>query len=221
MSPSTMRTPAMMLPLALRDTALTVTELADSARPTAGFETFRAKCVEQVARLREEFVASGQPVDVIEDAAYAQCALLDEVALGRLQGADRDAWEREPMQVAQFQSHNAGEMLIARIERRLADPQPVLPLLAVFHAVLGLGFRGRYALEGASARTALMRAIDERLDRAGWRNASGPVLVTVGKTPRWRQLSPLAWVVTAGVGAGLVYVALDRWLAAAITRLAS
>lgn len=141
----------MMLPLALCDTALTVTGLADAVKPTLGFETFRAKCLEQVARLREEFSALDQPTDVVEDAAYAQCALLDEVALGRLQGADRDAWEREHLQVQRFQSHNAGEALIVRIERRLAEPQPVLPLLAVFHAVLGLGFQGRYALEGASA----------------------------------------------------------------------
>ncbi|WP_454738536.1 DotU family type IV/VI secretion system protein [Cupriavidus necator] len=186
-----------------------------------GFAAFQTKCLDQVARLREEFRANGQPADVVEDAAYAQCALLDEVALGRLQGSDRDAWEREPLQVQQFQSHDAGEALITRIERRLAEPQPVLPLLAVFHAVLGLGFRGRYALEGASARTALMRAIDERLDRAGVRNASGPVLVTGGKPRRWGgRLSPLGWVVSACIGAGLVYLAVDRWLAAAIARLA-
>lgn len=210
----------MMLPLAMRDTALTVTELADAAKPTVGFETFRAKCLEQVARLREEFSTLGLPVDVTDDAAYAQCALLDEVALGRLQGADRVAWEREPLQVLQFHSHNAGEALIARIERRLAEPQPVLPLLAVFHAVLGLGFQGRYALEGASARSALMRAVDERLDRAGWRESAGPVLVTGGRTPRWHNLSPLAWVAIACVGSILAYLALDRWLAASIARLA-
>ncbi|CAG9182373.1 hypothetical protein LMG23992_04724 [Cupriavidus laharis] len=210
----------MMLPLALRDTALTVTELADAARPALGFEAFRARCLKQVARLREELTALGQPADVVEDAAYAQCALLDEVALGQLQGADRNAWEREPLQVAQFQSHNAGDALIARIERRLAEPQPVLPLLAVFHAILGLGFQGRYALAGAAARTALMQAIDERLDRAGWRESSGPVLVTGGKMPRWRDLSPLAWVAIACIGAGLFYFALDRWLSASIAKLA-
>ncbi|WER48134.1 DotU/TssL family secretion system protein [Cupriavidus sp. WKF15] len=215
-----MRSSAMMLPRALRDTALTVTALADAARPAPGFETFRTRCLEQVSRLREEFSAKGQPADVVEDAAYAQCALLDEVALRWLQGTDRDAWEREPLQVAQFQSHDAGEALITRIERRLAEPQPVLPLLAVFHAVLGLGFQGRFALKGASARAALMRAIDERLGYAGVQEASGPVLVTVGKTSRWRHLSPLAWVAIACVGSGLVYVALDRWLAAAIARLA-
>lgn len=215
-----MKSSAMMLPLALRDTALTVTELADGAEPAPGFEAFRGKCLEQVARLREEFSAQGQPDDVVEDAAYAQCGLLDEVALRRLQGAARDAWEREPLQVQQFQSHDAGEALIARIERRLTEPQPVLPLLAVFHAVLGLGFQGRYAVEGASARTALMRAIDERLDRAGWRESSGPVLVTGGRTFRWHNLSPLVWVAIAGIGSVLVYFLLDLWLAASVARLA-
>ncbi|MGO4809672.1 DotU family type IV/VI secretion system protein [Cupriavidus sp. 2MCAB6] len=208
-----------ILPLALRDTALTVTALADDDQPT-GFEAFRAKCDEQVSRLREEFLAAGQPADVVEDAIYAQCALLDEVALGRLPEKDRDAWEREPLQVQEFQSHDAGEALIARIERRLGEARPVLPLLAVFHAVLGLGFQGRFALEGAGARVALMHAIDERLDRAGWLKSDGPVLVTDGNARRWRgHLTPLAWVVSACAGTGLVYLALDRWLATAIARL--
>lgn len=212
--------PSTMIPLALRDTALTVTQLADTAQ-SPDFAAFRTQCLDQVARLMEEFRASGQPADVVDDAAYAQCALLDEVALGRLQGDDRDAWEREPLQVHQFQSHDAGEALIARIERRLAEPQPVLPLLAVFQAVLGLGFQGRYALDGAKARIALMRAIDERLDRAGVHPASGPVLVTAGKERRrFGNLSALGWLVIAGAAAGLTYIALDRWLALAIARLA-
>jgi type VI secretion system protein ImpK len=210
----------MMLPLAVRDTALTIALLSDAARPTPGVEAFRAKCLEQVSRLRQEFSTLGQPDDVIEDAVYAQCALLDEVALGQLQGTDRDAWEREPLQVQQFKSHNAGEALIARIERRLAEPQPVLPLLHVFHAVLGLGFKGRYALEDAGARAAFMRTIDERLDRAGWDESSGPVLVAGGKRSRWRNFSSLAWVAAASVGAVLVYFALDRWLTASILTLA-
>lgn len=208
-----------MFPLALRDTALTVAELADAARPAVDFGTFRASCLGQVSRLREEFLALGQPDDVTRDAVYAQCALLDEAALAGLQGIARDAWEREPLQVTEFQSHDAGQALIARIEQRLAEPQPVLPLLVVFHVVLGLGFKGRYALEGSDAREALVQAIEERLHRAGMREAAGPLLVTGGKTAQWRRLTPLAWVAIACAGAGLVYVALDRWLAAAIARL--
>ena len=216
-----MTTLTTILPLALRDTALTVTELADEAAPDDSFAMFRKKCLEQVTRLREEFLAAGHAPAVVEDAAYAQCALLDEYALRRLTGDERSAWEREPLQVQEFHSHNAGEELIARIERRLAEAQPVIPLLVVFHAVLGLGFQGKFALEGNAARDALVHTIDERLQRAGVQKTTGPVIVTAGKMRGWRGLSPLAWVAIALVGAGLVYFALDRWLAVSIARLAS
>lgn len=215
-----MTTLTTILPLALRDTALTVTELADGAKVAETFETFREQCLKLLSRLREEFRAAGHPTSVVEDAAYAQCALLDEVALQHLQAGDRDAWEREPLQVKEFQSHNAGEELIARIERRLAEPQPVVPLLVVFYAVLGLGFQGKFALEGANARESLMRTIDERLERAGVQKASGPIIVTAGKTRGLRHLSSLAWVLIALAVAGLIYLALDRWLAASIAQLA-
>ncbi|MDF3832244.1 DotU/TssL family secretion system protein [Cupriavidus basilensis] len=214
-----MTTATMILPPALRNTALTVTGLADQARPVT-FGPFRARCLAHVARLREELRAAGHPPEVAEDAVYAQCALLDEVALRRLEGSDRQTWEHEPLQVREFQSHDAGQALIARIERRLAEPQPVLPLLAVFHAVLALGFQGRFALEGASDRAALMGAIDDRLKRAGLADATGPVIVTSGKARGWDGLTPLAWVALTCLGAGLVYLALDRWLAASIARLA-
>jgi len=217
-----MTTPTpMLMPLALRDTALTVTELRDAAQPALGFEAFRSKCLDQVARLREELAAQGQPADVIDDAAYAQCALLDEIALGRLDGLDRDAWEREPLQVLQFQTHDAGDALFSRIERRLAAPQPVTALLAVFDVVLGLGFQGRYALGDAAARAALVSAIDDHLVRAGWRIGDGPILVTHDLPRRQHALPPLAWAAIACVAAASIYVALNRWLTVSIARLAN
>jgi len=56
--------------------------------------------------------------------------------------------------------------------------------------------------------------------RAGLDQGNGPVIVTHGKARAGRRISPIAWVVLALVGAGLVYLALDRWLDAAIARLA-
>lgn len=210
-----------LLPVALRDTALTATLLAGHATPPS-FEGFRRKCREQVERLRTELISAGHASDIVEDAAYAQCALLDEAALSNLTGPDRDAWEHEPLQVSEFQSHDAGEQLIARIERRLAQPQPVLPLLAIFQAVLNHGFKGKFTLEGVDARTALMTAIDKRLGCVtGLDDMSGTVLVRPGTRHRWYgRLSAFAWLVIACAAAGVVYLALDQWLAASIARLA-
>ena len=207
-----------LLPVALRDTALSVASLACDPAPPS-FATFREKCKQQVARLREEMKSAGHPHDVVEDAVYAQCAILGESALSNLRGNDRDAWAREPLQVDEFQSHDAGDELILRIERRLAQPHPVLPLLAIFGAVLDLGFTGKFALAGRDDRVALVRAISERLGRD--QDTSGPVVVKRGPARHWNaRLSPLAWVVVSCVVAGVVYLAFDQWLTASIAEIA-
>lgn len=216
MTPSTLSdTP--LLPVAFRDTALTVTTLSHGAMPPS-FDALCQHCQEQVQRLRDELKAGGHADDVVEDALYAQCALLDEAALSHLKDADRDAWEREPLQVSTFQTHHAGEELIARMEQRVLQPQPVRPLLAIFLAVLSLGFRGRFALEGREARTSLMKALNDRLGVAG--GSSEGVIVRAGRSRSW--LAPLslpASVLLTAVAAAIVYVLIDRWLSASVTHL--
>lgn len=212
-----------VLPVALRDTALLVAGLKEDGAPQV-YKKFRDTCQDQVKRLREQMAAAGHPADVVEDAAYAQCALLDEAALSHLNGSDRDNWEHEPLQVEEFRSHDAGDELIRRIERRLSERQPSLMLLAIFNAVLSLGFHGRFALDGGEARFSLMRSIDERLERGGWRRAD-PSTTTVITTAPWsrpwyQRMNALAWVVAACVASGVVYLMLDRWLSAAIDNLA-
>ncbi|MBW0448413.1 DotU family type IV/VI secretion system protein [bacterium M00.F.Ca.ET.228.01.1.1] len=210
--------PPSLLPVALRDTALTVALLAADPAPQS-FSAFRDKCKQQVRRLREEMQSAGHPQGVIEDAAYAQCALLDETALSNLRGDDRDAWQRLPLQVDEFHSNEAGHELIARIERRLAEPQPVLPLLAIFCAVLDLGFTGKFAFAGREARAALIKALSERLGRA--QDTSSSIVIKAPGSTRWTErLTPLTWVVGACVFAAVVYVALDQWLNASVARIA-
>jgi type VI secretion system protein ImpK len=206
-----------LLPLALRDTALSIASLAGDSAPRS-FTTFRDSCKRQVRALREQLTSAGHTSDVVEDAVYAQCALLDEKALSNLKGDDRAAWEREPLQVDEFQSHDAGDELIRRIERRLAQPQPVLPLLAIFGAVLDLGFVGKFALSGHDARAALVRAINERLGRD--LDTSSVLVVKPDGVRRWnRRLSPLAWVAISIIAASIAYLALDQWLTASIARI--
>jgi type VI secretion system protein ImpK len=134
--------PTVLLPNAFRDTALTVATLADNAT-SIGSASFRETCVAQVDALRRELIIAGHPSDVVADAIYAQCALLDETALVQLKGHKRDAWEREPLQVREFNTNDAGDELIARIRRRLQESRPKLALLSIFNAVLGLGFTGK------------------------------------------------------------------------------
>ncbi|MGF6609960.1 type VI secretion system protein ImpK [Paraburkholderia sp. WSM4175] len=213
-----------LLPVALRDTARTVVSLRSGNPPS--LEVLRRDSDAQIVGLREELQRRGHPRDVIDDALYAQCALLDEVALNGLGGTARDTWEREPLQVRVFGRNDAGEELLRRIGQRLREAKPVLPLLGIFAAVLGLGFKGRYALNEAEAREKLISSIDERLARAAGgsndRSApdqSGPVVVNPSRRRR-RPLSPLAWVLLAGIAAGLVWFDIDQWLLSSIAGMA-
>lgn len=223
MSAAAQPTPT-LLPVALRDTARTVVSLRSDTPPS--LDILRGQCDAQVAGLRDELHRQGHPRDVIDDALYAQCALLDEAALSSLQGDARDAWEREPLQVKVFGRNDAGEELLRRIGQRLREIKPVLPLLAIFAAVLGLGFKGRFAVNEADARAKLIGAIDERLSRAAGGGIvtndptrSGPLVVNPSRRRR-RALSPLAWVVIGCIAAAVVWVAINRWLLSSIAGIA-
>jgi type VI secretion system protein ImpK len=213
-----------LLPISLRDTARTVVALRSENPPS--LEDLRTDADAQIAGLSEDLQRRGHPRDVIDDALYAQCALIDEAALGGLKGNARDIWEREPLQVRVFSRNDAGEELLRRIAQRLHEATPVLPLLSIFSAVLRLGFMGRYAVNEAEAHAELLRSIDERLaharggstDRSAL-DLSGPVVVNPSRRHR-RAPSLLAWVLIASIGAGLIWLAVDRWLLSSIAGMA-
>ncbi|AOJ35787.1 DotU family type IV/VI secretion system protein [Burkholderia metallica] len=208
---------AILLPVALRDTAMTVASLThEPARHS--FAPLRHSCSAQVARLRDEMTSAGHPLDVIEDALYAQCALLDETALRNLTGDDRTAWEREPLQVEAFGRNDAGHEVISRIEHRVAEPRPVLPLLAIFRAILDLGFAGKLALGERGAHAALLNAIDERL--GGKPDTHLPVMIddVTACRPSGR-FGPFSWLALSFIMGGMLYLALNEWLGRSVAEI--
>ncbi|WP_027215058.1 DotU/TssL family secretion system protein [Burkholderia sp. WSM2232] len=213
-----------LLPVALRDTASTVVALRSGNPPSP--EVLFKDSDAQVAALRDELQRRGLPLDVINDALYAQCALLDEAALNGLTAAARDSWEREPLQVRVFGRNDAGEELLRRIDQRLQEQNPVEPLLRIFAAVLRLGFKGRYAMDDTAAREKLIHSIDDCIARTGGTitdssvaNQSAPLVINPSPR-RLPPLHPVAWVAVAGVTAGLVWLAIDRWLESSIAVMA-
>jgi len=180
----------------------------------------REACEAQIKALGAELEERGWPPDAIEDARYAQCALLDETALRDLEDERRDEWERQPLQLSEFASNDAGEELVRRIEKRLRDSQPASPLLAIFGAVLDLGFTGQLALDGGGAKTRLRQAIDARLGVTPVSDDDGSVVVKAAVTRSWTlRVSPLAWIALACVAVGAVWFGINGWLDASVVRM--
>ncbi|MBB3213274.1 type VI secretion system protein ImpK [Herbaspirillum sp. Sphag1AN] len=208
------------LPLAIRDTALTVAALHAGEIPRDGFAVFRQTCEAQLARLRIELTEAREPPDVIDDALYAQCALLDEAVLSCLKAEDRDQWERLPLQVTQFRSHDAGEQLIARMQMWLTATQANQRLLLIFHTVLLLGFKGKFTPQDEAQRIQLISDLAARIERCGgniFSEECATIVVTNTKPRRrWPHFSPLLWVLLATLATIATYLGLRHWLSMSI-----
>ncbi|MCA8378121.1 DotU family type IV/VI secretion system protein [Burkholderia cenocepacia] len=147
----------------LRDTALLVTTLTSGGR-TQDAVALRARCKQLVEQFASALRQRGFPDDVRNEALVAQCGLLDEAALRHLPGESRSAWEREPLQVEQFNLHEAGERVFEQLETRMREPAPPVALLECYSAILGMGFVGRYARDGEAKRIALIASLNARLE---------------------------------------------------------
>ncbi|SAL61104.1 type VI secretion system protein ImpK [Caballeronia cordobensis] len=191
----------------LRDTALFVATLSTGGA-AGDFEALRARCTSMVADFSAALDRRGYPEDVRDDALKAQCALLDETALQHLSGQDRSNWSAYPLQVQQFNQHDAGERVFERLELRMRERSPQTDLLECYAAILGLGFLGRYALHGANERQTLMAELNALIERLRPQRERSLVIDQPGRRfgDAFRRMSP--WAIAAF---GCI-VALVAWL---------
>jgi type VI secretion system protein ImpK len=98
----------------------------------------------------------------IEAAKYAFCAALDEAILASSFPL-RDAWERRPLQLLLFGDQLAGEHFFDKLEQLRLRGAERLQALQVFHMCLLLGFKGRYALDGADRLSYLAARLGDEI----------------------------------------------------------
>ncbi|RQV08172.1 DotU family type IV/VI secretion system protein [Burkholderia cenocepacia] len=190
----------------LRDTALLVTTLTSGGR-TQDAVALRARCKQLVEQFASALRHRGFPNDVRNEALVAQCGLLDEAALRHLPGESRSAWEREPLQVEQFNLHEAGERVFERLETRMRESAPPVALLECYSAILGMGFVGRYARDGEAKRIALIASLNARLETLRPSPDRPFIADRVGRrmSDRFYRLSPWAIAGLACVAAAIVW----------------
>ena len=132
--------PPEILARGLRDTALTASMLADKDAPEH-VEDWREHVAGLVHTLREDLRQAGAGEALIASVSYAQCALLDEAALRRLQGDQRAAWAREPLQVRFSIVTRRARLCCSRCASTWHSLAPAA-LSWCYAMTLALGFRG-------------------------------------------------------------------------------
>ncbi|TKC88098.1 DotU family type IV/VI secretion system protein [Trinickia terrae] len=208
----------------LRDAALLVATLAQGGVPAYSVADLRKHCRQLVHEFDSALEARRVAPAVKDEAVYALCGWLDETALTYLPSESKPEWDAHPLQVERFGNHHAGERIYEQLESRMRETPPNLELLECYAAILGLGFKGRYALDGEGKHAALAASLTELLVRAQPARDRA-FIVERGAASGWSRLyrlSPWAVAGMALVVAGLVYVVcshgLDAQLAYVIAR---
>jgi type VI secretion system protein ImpK len=203
----------------LRDTALLVTNLSSGGK-AENYDSLRSRCKQIVQQFTDALDQRGFARDVRDDAIVAQCALLDETALRHLDDAKKAQWIAEPLQVERLKHHNAGEYVFERLEARMREESPNINLLECYAAVLGLGFKGRYALESDASRDALIGRLNALLERLRPTQSNTFLVERSGQRfgDWFHRLSP--WAI-AGLATLFAFVAWLSWHLALDAQLAS
>lgn len=208
----------------LADTWLAVVQLRNGVVAEEGDELY-ARCRAQVERTQDQLKLAGYGEESIEHITYAQCALLDETALGRQQSGNAPdnghlAWQRAPLQARFFGSLQAGEVLYERIRSVLRQPAPDIGVLTCFHRVLLLGFHGQYGAQAINLqlREQTLEALTERV--MPFKVALPGTLLSKTGRVRGNALlrSPWSWVFIAIVVVAGVWWGGHLWLQHAISQ---
>lgn len=190
----------------LRDTGLLVTSIGDNGTVDDA-DTFRERCRQMIQKFSDALTQYGYPEDIKCEISLAQCGLIDETALRHLPESSREAWALNPFQVERFKVHDAGEFVINRIEARLREAPANADLLEGYAAILGMGFRGRYALDGESRLVELLAALNTRLKKLRPHVESSFISDRAGRqlSDWFRRLSPWAVAAIACVVAAVIW----------------
>jgi type VI secretion system protein ImpK len=143
-------------------------------------EAFRLK----VDELFKAFESRGKQLEHNDDnialAKYALVAFIDEIILTSGWPL-RDAWSGRPLQLEYFNDFSAGEVFYDKLDSiRGTDNPKKLEVLEIYHSVLALGFKGKYAdLSGMEKIKTLMEGMARDLHK--WRSKG-----VQGLSPNWK-----------------------------------
>ncbi|MEA9392319.1 type VI secretion system protein TssL, short form [Acerihabitans sp. TG2] len=157
--------PVDLIDTLLQDTWLFVLQVKNDPSAFVSEATYH-QAITRVENVRTALNERGIEARHIDAITYAQCALLDETVLTRLNpgmhGKDSKinlAWHALPLQARFFSTLNAGTEVVERINALLREPAPDRGVLTCYQRVLSLGFHGRFS-ENSPERQALLDSLN-------------------------------------------------------------
>jgi type VI secretion system protein ImpK len=108
--------------------------------------SFRDQIKGQIRQMETNAQKGGFSSDQTDDAKYALIAFVDELIItSDWQG--REDWIANPLQMELYHRFDAGEVFFNKIEEFQIQPQKNKEVIEVYFICIGLGFKGKYALD--------------------------------------------------------------------------
>jgi type VI secretion system protein ImpK len=169
-------------------------------------EGLRAGLRERLDAFEYDTRAAGFGEELLVDASFALCALLDESAASTPWGA---SWSTAGLLAERHPGGNGGNGFFELLDKLSADPAANIVLLEFFHACLALGFEGRYR-DAANGRDDLIalraRLLEQIRQQRGphdgelsghWRGVAAPATRATGGLALWAAASVAALLLAA------------------------
>ena len=167
------------LALVLQEALTSVARLRANKQIAADAESFRTRIKQVLSAAEEGARVNGYAAEDTRFALFAVIALLDETVLNCGQAMFID-WSRKPLQQEVFGVHMAGELFFQYLQQLMGrqDSPDLADVLEVFSLCLLLGFKGRYSATQGGDLHALIKQLDEKINRT--RGPRGEL------SPQWR-----------------------------------
>ncbi len=185
--------------------------LALSSNCPATPEELKRELLKRLTDFDEKARREGHSSAAVEEARYALCAWLDEMAFSRTPFSI--GWLGHSLAVAQFQDQTAGSNFFARLTR-LHQRSDLSAALDVFARCLLLGFKGQYQLEDPTRLQGLVVDIFRKKPDNVWKQP--PWFPALRKEPAKRAKERtgrlLVWIAIGGLSLTALLYLLLAWL---------
>jgi type VI secretion system protein ImpK len=129
----------------------------ERATAPASAASLRVRLYDNLIQARDAVVGRGVALTRADQAAWFVAALIDDLAMNTPWGGHSD-WPRQPLVVSLAGDVDAGSRFFERLAEYQRYPERDPEMLELAHICLGLGFRGRFRVEGPQAQGALLQA---------------------------------------------------------------
>lgn len=133
---------------------MTLSSLRSGGAP-ASIDGLRTRLIEMVRELDAACEKASIPAEQRHLARYALCTAVDE-AIQRVPWGNTANWARQSLMLHFFKDNNGGETFYVILDKLIAAPGKQAALLQLYYICLSLGFMGKFLLQDAAGRHAVV-----------------------------------------------------------------